>query len=442
MTSKQLSPTANLLRHSRLFSLPPPIPKPNRKEINSFYSSDTATLPYPTHAAIETPTSSLCRGDWGLKRALPLKSTTSTSNPVIRVSQVDSIDHITDFESAADHALTLQKLQEMNLPISVPRNLSRSPFNKSQDNVARSVFEKHLHAVQKPDENDGNTTRWKFKGPWLAGLEEGQFEDYVARRIKPSRKAFRAHLWKKMEDRKAAALRQEAMDHGKPYRAENVRLTKEEFEAAIVRLRQKGTDLWTIVWEFLDFPGKLPPVEQASLSNTVKHLHEQMLDQSPPSTHPSAGLSYLRTKSHVHNHPILGPVNSDPPIEGRVFRRNGPSKGTSDHKLIGVGGLVTDGFKLSDGIFYNVRTKSDASQRGGEKVWVRPKDASIDPDGKIRLSLKKVEESSIAIWENRVVGQSDDNEQRADSERIKALTSRRMTKSSQDVLREEPLFRT
>ncbi|KAF2181409.1 hypothetical protein K469DRAFT_713841 [Zopfia rhizophila CBS 207.26] len=116
-----LSPTAHLLRNSRLFSLPPPLPRP---QVEGDYgsgiikSSSTATLPYPTHQAIAAPPSSLSRGDWGLKRPLPLKSKiTQTSNPVVRIKQLDTIEHITDFESAGDHVRTREKWAEMGIPM-------------------------------------------------------------------------------------------------------------------------------------------------------------------------------------------------------------------------------------------------------------------------------------------------------------------------------------
>lgn len=100
--------------------LPPPLPRPSSElTATETRDSDTATLPYPTHASIQTTETSLGRGDWGLKRPLPLKSTTGSSTPIIRIDNIDSIDHITDFNSAADHVLTLRKWQELDMPISL-----------------------------------------------------------------------------------------------------------------------------------------------------------------------------------------------------------------------------------------------------------------------------------------------------------------------------------
>src|SRR5947207_4312064 len=63
--SRHLSPGAQLLRSSRLFSVPPPLPKASLNfEGGSFYRhSETATTHYPAHQAIVTPSSALHRGD-------------------------------------------------------------------------------------------------------------------------------------------------------------------------------------------------------------------------------------------------------------------------------------------------------------------------------------------------------------------------------------------
>ncbi|KAJ4982499.1 hypothetical protein SVAN01_12006, partial [Stagonosporopsis vannaccii] len=116
-----LSPTAHLLRNSRLFALPAPLPRPVVGETSGAgvtKASPSATLPYPTHQAIATTKSSLARGDWGLKRNLPARShLLQTSDPVLRITQLDTIEHVTDFDSAADHVRTRQKWEHMGVPL-------------------------------------------------------------------------------------------------------------------------------------------------------------------------------------------------------------------------------------------------------------------------------------------------------------------------------------
>src|SRR5262249_42873165 len=113
MTAARLSPAATLLRNSKLFALPAALSLPAVEPSSEpLARSDSATTPYPTRAALETPSHSLNRGDWGLKRSLPVKTTTKSGTPTIRIRRgIDTPEHVADFESAADHVITLRKYQ-------------------------------------------------------------------------------------------------------------------------------------------------------------------------------------------------------------------------------------------------------------------------------------------------------------------------------------------
>jgi hypothetical protein len=222
MTAARLSPTASLLRNSKLFTLPPSVSLPPvRPSAEAEAYSDSATTHYPTRAAIETPRSSLHAGDWGLKRALPLKSTTRTSTPTIRLpGHIDSESHVTDFESAADHVVTLKKWQNID-----PYLVYKSTPNSARDWRIEGVFKPNLDNTTETridssrlPETISNTVpahlqeslqqfwsdqkaeaesrgvdstsydqpaprtntalrhaRWKYTGPWLAGMTNSEF---------------------------------------------------------------------------------------------------------------------------------------------------------------------------------------------------------------------------------------------------------------------------
>lgn len=200
MSLRRISPASNLLRTSRLFSVPHTLPKPTSESAaTTSYGSTTATLPYPVHAAIETSESALSRGDWGLKRPLPLKSTTRTSTPHIYIENIDSIDHITDFGSAADHTRTLEKWHETNLSI------SRSGQNEKQ--ALQSVFESHYDNTA-----TGDQERWRFRGPWLGGQTNGEFAEYLTSTIRKRRPQFRQYLKNIFMQQKKARRRKEAIE--------------------------------------------------------------------------------------------------------------------------------------------------------------------------------------------------------------------------------------
>ncbi|MCJ1485698.1 hypothetical protein MMC06_005873 [Schaereria dolodes] len=419
MTAQRLSPTAKLLRGSRLFSLPPPLPKPSHDPAaTSTHASDTATLPYPTRAAIETTQSSLSRGDWGLKRPLPQQSTAVTSTPTIRVSAIDSIDHITDFDSAADHMLTLRKWHEMDIPISMPY----APYVASTPLAPTpSVFEPGLDNTESSAQGSGRSPRWKFEGPWLAGKTEGDFQTFVDKDVKRRRPEFRHFLKQALREKKATNVRRAATAGGEEQQSYLPDISEQEFERAIKELRQEQSrrELEGYITRFFDLPGvdgrSLPqrdagPQRPLSIYDKAMRSNGSMESgQGPPKTHRSAGLSYLRTSSHVPNHPLIGPMSTQQPVQSRILLA--ASQGMQQSKVtVGVGGVTAVEIPKGGQGYLQDRSKPkgwasfDPDIEGGPKVWVHPKQASIDSHGRIRLHIDIADKNTLDVW----MGESDE----------------------------------
>lgn len=416
MSSKSLSPTASLLRSSRLFSLPPPLPRPSHESLTSAgftRFSETATLPHPTHQALATPQSSLSRGDWGLKRPLPLRSTTKTSTPTFRIDAIDTLEHITEYESAADQTLTLQKWQSMNIPISAEverKGVVRKAY--------KSVFERHLDNTALPTEgNPTRAERWKYNGPWVAGKTEGEFQAYL-KKIRRRKGEFREYL-------REYVRAQHTADRKREYQAEGRDLAELEknpvevddrlLDDEIKRIRGDptlGSTLSTVIRDFLDLPA-LPtrmPSSSSSFSNsTYSRLQEEtarMLakaESGPPKTHPSAGLSYLRTASYVQNHPILGPQAERTPVQARILSPKNLGQSPAQGKL-GVGGVVADTSQDSTFDDKNVPGLSylDIDTEGGGKVWVSPLNATVDAKGRINLRVKRARPEAVGVHTGQI----------------------------------------
>ena len=406
------SQAGQLLRHSKVFSLPPPLPP---APVESLNASPTATAIYPTRAAIETPQSSLARGDWGLKRPLPLKSTTNTSTPVIRVRGVDTIDHITDFESASDHVLTLRKWQEMNIPISMARRANNAGDYSVRNPV--SVFEKHVDPktvnvedrseIAKVTDAGENPTaligpgnkpirRWKFDGPWLAGLEQGEFEKYL-KRIKPRKQEFEQFCATRIYERKLRESQTYALNEGKDFDPSSVKKFEgQDLADEMIALRTRVRELNTLIWEFLDLAGENLTIGPTGSREGTLHT-ATLIDKGSPTTHPSAGLSYLRTASHVENHPLVGPMQASRPVISRLIRREGQN-GRQGESLVGVGGVLASvGTKVPSHLSAIQRIED----QGGVKIAVHPKIASINAKGRIMLDVDKADDKTDDIWEGR-----------------------------------------
>lgn len=137
-------------------------------------------------------------------------------------------------------------------------------------------------------------------------------------------------------------------------------------------------------------------------------------ESTPPSTHPSAGLSYLRTEAVMENHPIHGPQAHRSPILSRVVRPRNAVNGTDHQAKLGVGGIVTNdpitaqlsarpatrGPNNQSPTEYDPNAMAstlDPDLEGGNKMWVHPRHAYIDQDGRIRLTVDRARDEAIAV---------------------------------------------
>jgi hypothetical protein len=440
MASRGVSPGAALLRASRMFSIPAPLSRTGQDLASTVtFGSDTATSPHPTHLTITTPPSSLSRGDWGLKRPLPLRATTKSSTPLIRVDKIDTWEHITEFASAADHTLTLQKFQELNMPLStplLPDTTATVNVHSRTRRPTRSVFDSDLDSTTNATVGSEDR-RWKFNGPWVAGQTEGEFNEYLSKEVRRRKPEFRKYLREQKASANTRKARAIAADKGEapPPDVKAADITEEEMQQYLRELRQERFGLFRHIRTFLDLPptpaAKIHGLEnvfqesfgadyfpKTKLQKMVDNKDYQPVSNSPyaetgpPKTHPSAGLSYLRTSSFTHNHPVYGPQANPPPVQGRVIQPKASAVGAFGAKL-GVAGIVTNvptghdmSFKTSSSRRNNGRIETipgilmiEPEKVGGSKAYLEPRHATIDPKGLISLSVDLAQPAAVAVYE-------------------------------------------
>lgn len=415
--TRSVAPGAALLRSSRMFSMPTPIAGPSDLSLATKHKSPTATTPFPTHLSVTTPESSRVVGDWGFKRPLPLRTTTKPTLPLVRVRKVDSIEQVTDFQSSSDHTITLRKWQEMNMDISVPQD-------PSDLKPSKSVFEEHsdITALSAEDKVKKENSRWKFNGPWLAGMTDGEFEQYLASTVRERRPEFRDYLKQQLASEMSAEQKQQASE--KAEEAPGPILPSDIGEEALTeylrRLRGDRILLFQHVSRFLDLA---PLAPEATILDSLRALNpgkkydinlSPYARNGPPISHPSAGLSYLRTKNYIDNHPIYGPQQHHPPVKARIVT---PRHGSTNYVAkIGVGGFIS---KIPEGeSTFNYRSTGQGRGQekipglneflpdvvGGSKVYVNPYRASIDPKGKMILQFQETN-TTASIVHKEMVGE-------------------------------------
>ncbi|KAK2624441.1 hypothetical protein QTJ16_006391 [Diplocarpon rosae] len=434
MASRGVSPGGALLRASRVFSIPPPLPRPvGDLQSAQVFGSDTATLPHPIHQTITTPQASLARGDWGFKRPLPLRSTTRTSTPFIRVEAIDTFEHITEFGSAADHSVTLQKWQEMGVPLSTPQPKSRGEFRIVPP---RSVFEEEIDSIADNDRDllGQDDLRWKFKGPWLAGQTEGDFKKYLVDDVRKQKPEFQRYLRAACANSLTKEAQQAALENGisdvviAPIKEADI--TEEQFTKYVKRLRNTRTELYKLIRKFLDLPpapsGSASVAEQllsymqpgqAIDKSSIAVSKSPYADTGPPKTHPSAGLAYSLSNAYTYNHPVHGPQKEHQPVPARVIMPRNAAAGSFGAAL-GVGGFVVElpaghqSFHIADKGLSALRNASkmtlipgtqniEPQKVGGSKAWVLPTSARVDPKGRIIMNVDVADPAAVAVHEGR-----------------------------------------
>ncbi|KAF1922530.1 uncharacterized protein M421DRAFT_426824 [Didymella exigua CBS 183.55] len=469
VTRNRLSPTAHLLRNSRLFALPNPLPRPVVGETTGAgvtKASDSATLPYPTHQAITTTKSSRARGDWGLKRNLPARShLLQTSDPVLRIAQLDTIEDVTDFDSAADHVRTRQKWEQMAVPMmrhvagpDVTGPAPPSAFEPRDDTTSyrragldeSGLFlralrenkrareyrqwraegrEQQFTPFQPPPVSGDvhNTRRWKHDGPWLPGQSADDFSAYLAKEIAKRRREFNEHLVEFVKNeiyttRQLAAARAgdlAPMDEAEAQAWQAARekewaaMTPDDVAAGIKALRKetaldplRSKLVTKLITPFL----RLPPVRD---KNSRYQQHDSRRDydnyiidpeRAPTSTHPSAGLGYLRTRAYLASHPILGPQASPAPVTSRVLQPRLTAFSRDNYARLGVGGFVTLDQHLGQtgsradhhAVVRDVET-IDITTPGGKKMPVNPLFAAVSNDGRVHLKVRRASGAEAAV---------------------------------------------
>jgi hypothetical protein len=465
---QSLSPTANLLRNSRLFALPTPLPRPNVGETfgaGITRASETATLPYPTHQAIVTTKSSLARGDWGLKRPLPARSRlVQVSDPVLRVTQLDTIEHVTDFDSASDHVRTRQKWEELGVPMMKGMSQMRDydlsgippggAFEVRDDTTSYDTTMGmdeaglYLQALKKSAQKNGsnskqykpfkpppvdaavhNSKRWKHDGPWLPGMNAEDFTVYLSKEVEKRRAEFNTYLKEFVKNEiyktrqlaastsgEQAPMDMEEAEKWQKERSEKwAQISGQDIQAGIKALRREtannplGSQLVTkLILPFLRLPTikfkNTAYAEDASNRDIEQYQFDQ--ETAPLSTHPSAGLGYLQTRSYIANHPILGPQSSPSPVPARVVQPRTTSRGKDTYARLGVGGFVandqyrsTDRSSASFANMSNARDVEtiDVDTVGGKKVLVQPMFGSVANDGRIHIKLKRSTGAEIQV---------------------------------------------
>jgi hypothetical protein len=330
----------------------------------------------------------------------------------------DNTEHITAFHSAADHTQTAAKWKEMGIAIGMKNSL---------DEFA-SAYDAHVDVIDgaKPETQD---KRWKRQGPELTSMYKGDFDFYVQKQVLPRKQEFQEFLRKRLLQQRLRDEESRARAAGEtvqvtPEREEELRQDiVENFENELKQLRRdysmskQGSELAMAMVEFLDLKlGDPSDSEKKTFAGNVAKSLGAEAASTMPTTHPAAGLSYLRTNDYMPNHPLYGPQTHREPVLARVLlpvHRTGARPGLSrmGGVTLGVGGIVAvdtnvntmeKGADLDEGDRAYMQTAVMASKIkpdvvGGNKYFVSAQTAIIHPEGHIVMRVEQAPKDAMLV---------------------------------------------
>jgi hypothetical protein len=365
----------------------------------------------------------------------------------MRVHSLDTVERVTDFSSAADHTLTVRKWHEMSMPLSVPSErselkINESAFDYTVDNTtaAAPTMDQIFHREQGTREKflkkraedlglataettlpesktaeealadnqidvrdlarSGSRRRWKFDGPWLGSMSNTEFEVWLKKKALTRSEDLMRRLRQAERDWILSRRRLDALNDGTPLDQVSQKVDEVSIDRRIRRLRRDSAnpdaELGRIVRQYLDLPG----FTDAKSSST--RISQSEL-RKPPKTHPSAGLSYLRSSSYLENHPLLGPQAQHAPVSARLVQL----KAFRHQPKLGVAGVVTNEENITSA--QSSGSRGRARQAGGNgfapldrRYWAQPKEARIDPQGRVMLSVGNPNNHAISVREGNL----------------------------------------
>ena len=170
----------------------------------------------------------------------------------------------------------------------------------------------------------------------------------------------------------------------------------QELDEYIHCLCDRDQTLQSSIATFLNLP-EVATDGHRSMDSDGVDLNQGYAETGRPRTHPSAGLSCLRTGAILTNDPLRGPLEGSPPVEACVIR---PMHSTSVQKItqfLSVASIISDNIMSAMGSKSKM-SPIDPDVHGGQKMWVRPTCVSVNLKGRIKVHVEptKSDVSSVS----------------------------------------------
>lgn len=306
----------------------------------------------------------------------------------------DFEDKLASVESQEELPLWLSQLEEEM------KELSRS------GRISKEAAMRRRRAAM-----SGGKSRWKTEGPWLAGLTEDEFQRYLKLVRTKYREAFLEFVVEEEFTKRMSDIARRRRDEGLPVDDTEAMAEEAQIDLSLLLkgLRDEKQDLSSelsrLICDFFDLPAfpsdELRGYEKTSHDRMMEGFRTDNTDHGPPSTHPGAGISYLRTNAYMENHPLYGPQLVHSPVEARVLQTRNSAVARTEKAMLGVGGFTA--FDTLNSSYRASQKMADTTQNldpdieGGNKIWVHPKKAYVDESGRIRLEIDRSDAAAVGV---------------------------------------------
>jgi hypothetical protein len=255
------------------------------------------------------------------------------------------------------------------------------------------------HSIQPQETNSAPSPpvetlrRWRYSGPYLAGLNGLEFDAFLKTITREKRAAFREVVKNDLVEKRAHEQRLKALDEGKTDVSSQspVEATEKDITEHMRYLRNEPGKFGPLIAKFFDLADG--PNPSSDMTDPWSYGRDTIAadlyrESGPPRTHPSAGLSYVKTEASVANSPATGPRASREPVAARLLK----SRQIMHNKhvpYVGVAGFVTPEPVGATAITEQIWKWEPV--KDGPKLVVAPISTSVSQAGKVEIKTKRLQ---------------------------------------------------
>ena len=240
--------------------------------------------------------------------------------------------------------------------------------------------------------------RWRFKGPWLAGMSNLDFEEFIQRVDDTTINAFREHLKTGIIAHRQNAYSELIMtaraNQEEPPPQPSYEVTEKEVDARLQHLRHKPNEFGPEMALFFDLPkGPKGPSGDHAYKYSLDATTISDIELGVPRMHPSAGFSYLRSTRFAQMVPGRGPTKPARAMPARILK-DGRHSTLYDKTAIGVGGIVARVIGAGQDGRKSLVWQAVA---GGKRFPVSLKHAVVLPDGTLDMGINVLNDNTATL---------------------------------------------